>query len=215
MLITIIEMTINYMLENSRERISTVFKYHITSARSLLDMGCGDGTLWTRYFSNNTEIVIGIDIVLFHEWKEVNKMNIQFLRGDARFLPFRSKAFDVVFEKDVLHHVNNPERIICEMKRVAKKRIVLVEANRYHPFSFFWMVMLRGHKHFTLSQFMKLVKTVTVEVEFYKREAHFLPLPFNSKLSVISFNVLQDVSEKLLKTLANYNIACIKLNDAE
>jgi ubiquinone/menaquinone biosynthesis C-methylase UbiE len=60
-----------------------------------------------------------------------------FIVADASSLPFRDNAFDVVFEKDSLHHVNQPKEVLKEMRRVSRNLIVLVEGNRYNPLSFF------------------------------------------------------------------------------
>lgn len=49
--------------------------------------------------------------------------------GDA--LPFSDASFDAVSEFSMLHHVANPDAVIKEMLRVARKAVVLVDCNRF------------------------------------------------------------------------------------
>jgi ubiquinone/menaquinone biosynthesis C-methylase UbiE len=120
----------------------------------------------------------------------------------------------MVFEKDSLHHVNKPKVVLREMGRVSKKMIVLVEGNRYNPFSFFWMVKIREHNHFTLSQLKTFIQTElgTATIKMYQKEAHYAPLPINSKFLVSILDKFQDILEKFLKklALANYNVVILE-----
>jgi len=49
------------------------------------------------------------------------------VRGDAENLPFRDRAFDYAFVHDGLHHLQEPERAIKEMARVAQQGILITE----------------------------------------------------------------------------------------
>jgi len=120
----------------------------------------------------------------------------------------------MVFEKDSLHHVNIPKVVLREMGRVSRKMIVLVEGNRYNPLSFFWMVKIRGHNHFTLYQLKTLIQTElgTTTIKIYQKEAHYFPLRLNGKFLVLVFDKFQDILEKILKklALANYNVVILE-----
>jgi ubiquinone/menaquinone biosynthesis C-methylase UbiE len=48
------------------------------------------------------------------------------LYGGAH-MPFRDRAFDAAVAMYVLHHTSDPSRLLGEMKRVSRKRILLVE----------------------------------------------------------------------------------------
>lgn len=48
---------------------------------------------------------------------------------DAQRLPFAAHSIDVIFGIGFLHHTDYPERSLAEMKRVARRHILLVEAN--------------------------------------------------------------------------------------
>ena len=111
------------------------------SVDSVLEVGCGQGTdaiLISKYAQH----VVAID-VSFHALKvatvlsrtNVSSEKISFVVGDAEHLPLREDFFDVVFCKDILHHVSNSLAALLEMKRVAKKAgtVVAIEANACNP----------------------------------------------------------------------------------
>jgi ubiquinone/menaquinone biosynthesis C-methylase UbiE len=54
---------------------------------------------------------------------------IEFVRADARFLPWRAHSFDVVTSWNVFHHLDDAERVIAEMLRVLKPGGTLVLAD--------------------------------------------------------------------------------------
>jgi ubiquinone/menaquinone biosynthesis C-methylase UbiE len=51
---------------------------------------------------------------------------IDFVKGDAHELPFADNSFDVVTCQTLLIHVNNPELVLQEMKRVVKKDGIII-----------------------------------------------------------------------------------------
>jgi ubiquinone/menaquinone biosynthesis C-methylase UbiE len=48
------------------------------------------------------------------------KGNVQFVWGDANFLPFGDASFDLVLCNSVLHHMREPSRLLAEIRRIAK-----------------------------------------------------------------------------------------------
>lgn len=51
--------------------------------------------------------------------------------GDGNALPFPGASFDVVYAFAVLHHVPNPQRVIDEMLRVARRAIFISDSNNF------------------------------------------------------------------------------------
>ncbi len=106
-----------------------------------LDVGTGQGTD-AILFSKRCEYVVAIDISLnalitannLSRSEKVND-NISFVQADAEHLPFQENAFDLVYCKDVLHHVSDSVQSVKEMKRVAAEKacLVAVEANALNP----------------------------------------------------------------------------------
>jgi ubiquinone/menaquinone biosynthesis C-methylase UbiE len=53
------------------------------------------------------------------------------IRATGEALPFPDASFDAVCEFAILHHVSNPNAIVREMTRVAKKAVFLCDSNRF------------------------------------------------------------------------------------
>lgn len=51
--------------------------------------------------------------------------------GSGLGLPFADRSFDVVCEFGVLHHVREPNAMVREMLRVAKKAVLIFDSNRF------------------------------------------------------------------------------------
>ena len=94
---------------------------------SLLDAGCGPGTVTTglaRTVSPGN--VVGLDAapgVLEHargHAQEERVDNVTFIAGDVYALDFPEGAFDVVYANQLLQHLADPVRAISEMRRVLK-----------------------------------------------------------------------------------------------
>jgi len=61
----------------------------------------------------------------------IDKVNLSVVAGinpvlcDGTALPFRDRSFEIASLLDVLHHVQRPERVLAEAKRVADRLIVM------------------------------------------------------------------------------------------
>lgn len=104
-------------------------------ASSLLDTGCGTG-LAMRYLKglDSNLDVHGNDPSL--ELLEIAVTRHGIPKGSldcagSEALPYEDRAFDVVVETGMLHHVPHPDRVIAEMLRVARKAIFLSDTNTY------------------------------------------------------------------------------------
>jgi ubiquinone/menaquinone biosynthesis C-methylase UbiE len=202
---------IDFGLQLYRKRLSELFEEFLTNS-TILDVGCGDANLWTAYFSKAGRYVVGSDIQSSKIWKEVKTENVEIVMCDARHLPFKHHAFQVVFEKDVLHHVNDYEKAIYELFRVASRKLIIVEANRYNPVSFLHMTLWKKHEHFSRREFVRMIsraKAKTDKLTFLTRESHFYP--FKYLFMYYLLYRLEDLVEKipLMEKLRNYNIALV------
>ena len=109
---------------------------------TLLDVGCGNG-FFTYHFAKLYDVT-GLDFS-----KRMLKINPhhKLVHGDAENLPFDNNSFDIAFCSDLLHHLENPERAIKEMKRIAKKYVIISEPNRNNPLmSFFGLIKKEERK---------------------------------------------------------------------
>jgi ubiquinone/menaquinone biosynthesis C-methylase UbiE len=61
---------------------------------------------------------------------------------DAEHLAFQDMAFDLVFCHALLHHVEDMDRVLQEMRRVSKRYVVVMEPNRNNPFMFLFSALV-------------------------------------------------------------------------
>lgn len=109
---------------------------------SILDLACGNGS-FTVEFSKYTEKVIGLDISS-HMLSNNPIKNL--LMGNAETLPFKDRMFDIVFAANLLHHASDPLNIIREMKRAAKKYIIVIEPNMVNPLMFLFSLFVKAER---------------------------------------------------------------------
>ncbi len=98
------------------------------SQSRLLDVGCGNG-FFTRPFSAICDTV-GVDFS--RKMLERNPCPSKLLM-DAGHLSFQDMAFDAVFCHALLHHVEDMDAVLREMRRVSRKYVVILEPNRANP----------------------------------------------------------------------------------
>ncbi len=93
--------------------------------KKLLDIGCGPGTISNiSYYEKmkNTHTIYGIDFIKQHVQIMKNRFpQGTFIEGNAEKIPFSNKYFDTIIIRHVLEHVDNPQKVISEIKRVCKK----------------------------------------------------------------------------------------------
>jgi ubiquinone/menaquinone biosynthesis C-methylase UbiE len=65
---------------------------------------------------------------------------------DANRLAFQDMAFDVVFCHALLHHVEDPGRVLCEMRRVSRKYVVVMEPNRANPLMWLFSSLVKEER---------------------------------------------------------------------
>jgi len=102
---------------------------------TILNCGCGGG-FEAEFFAQNGALMVGFDISQLRVEASATRFKLNdlpglFYRGEAVTLPFRDNSFDLVLYHDSLHHVPIEEIPIAirEAARVAKKGVVLLEAN--------------------------------------------------------------------------------------
>jgi len=93
----------------------------IEKGSRILDLGCGPGIVGKNFKDFFQAKVIGVDI------KDKRIANIPFKIIDGKSLPFKENEFDICLISYVLHHLENPERILKEAKRVSKGKIIIFE----------------------------------------------------------------------------------------
>ncbi len=92
--------------------------------KKILDVGCGDGVL-CYLLARKGGVVFGIDycscaIDLAKKKCKEKKTKVNYQVASAYELPFKDNFFDIVISSDVIEHLNNPEKMLYEIKRVLK-----------------------------------------------------------------------------------------------
>lgn len=104
--------------------------------QSVLDVGCGNGTLWAENFSaehpamldatlldlSRGMVAVAADVLASRatSWRAIE--------GDAMCLPFPQNRFDRVFANHMLYHVPDPAKATAEFWRVLRENGKLIVA---------------------------------------------------------------------------------------
>lgn len=121
-----------------RELVSRIGSF-LDSERTVLDVGCGNGSLSKRIGKEFELRVQGIDL------RKPHKTGIPFKKFDGERIPFEENSFDLVLLIDVLHHIKGKESqrvLLNECFRVSKESVIIKD----HFYSNFFQ-----------KQFLKLV----------------------------------------------------------
>jgi len=122
-------------LRTIRDKIARYDFYNLLSrelrgAKAILDVGCGD----TSSIRHIKTYKVGVDHCLSHlERSRREALQDDYIVGDIRFLPFRSKSFDCVVATEVLEHLSKEDGWMCleELERVACNKVVLTTPNGF------------------------------------------------------------------------------------
>lgn len=92
---------------------------------SVLDVGCGDGTIAKLIMELRPDVKIeGIDVLVRPQ------THIPVTKFDGKAIPHPSGSFDCVMFVDVLHHTDDPNVLLREAARVSRSELLLKDHNR-------------------------------------------------------------------------------------
>ncbi|MEV7456794.1 methyltransferase domain-containing protein [Pseudarthrobacter oxydans] len=118
---------------------------HLTPGASVLDVGCGPGTITCDFavlvapgkvtgLDRSPDIIAQAKALAME--REVS--NVEFMAGNIYDLDFDDETFDVVHAHQVLQHLTDPVEALREMRRVAKPGgIVAVRDADFHGMSWY------------------------------------------------------------------------------
>jgi ubiquinone/menaquinone biosynthesis C-methylase UbiE len=147
----------------------------IKDGESILDVGCGTGTLAiaAKRHVGQSGAVYGVDAspqMLARAEKKARKANVEvlFRHGLAEALPFQESFFDAAFSTVMLHHLPAKTRRECavEIRRVLKPRgrVLAVDFERFSSQKrTFLSHFHRPHGHVTRSDIIALLNEAGFE----------------------------------------------------
>lgn len=100
----------------------------------VLDVGCGEGA--TLFHLGAPAGAVGVDLFASKvAFAQRALPSCRFVTGSAYELPFEKGEFDHVLARDLIHHLEQPERFIDECARVLAPggRLDVLEPCRYNP----------------------------------------------------------------------------------
>lgn len=100
----------------------------------VLEVGCGKGFLARTLIDQGLEVSVA-DIVVQDEVK-VLAPRLKFFEANMERLPFADREFDTVVCTHTLEHVRNLPRAVDELRRVAKRMIIVVPHQRPYKYTF-------------------------------------------------------------------------------
>jgi ubiquinone/menaquinone biosynthesis C-methylase UbiE len=130
--------------EHERALVRTAFE---PLGQRVLDLGCGEGA--TLLHLGQPEGATGID--LFPDkiaFAQRTLPRCRFVTGSVYELPFESRSFDHVLVRDVIHHLDEPQRCVDEVARVLAPggRLDVLDTCRNNPLVFAHALALKAER---------------------------------------------------------------------
>ncbi len=105
-------------------RISSV--HRLSHSSKILEIGCAQGQLMVALREKGYSSVVGVEssVQAIKTSQKISKalgVKLDILSGRAEKLPFADSSFDLVIANSVLEHVQNPDLVFREVKRVLKR----------------------------------------------------------------------------------------------
>jgi SAM-dependent methyltransferase len=118
---------------------------HLSSGATVLDIGCGPGTITADLATLVTPArVTALEVTeaaLALARAEITRRgltNVEFVVGDVHALAFPDESFDVVHAHQVLQHVGDPVTALREMRRVTRPGgVIAVRDSDYAAFAWY------------------------------------------------------------------------------
>ena len=140
-----------------------------TEAQSVLDAGCGEGFVTSYLARQNPALrLTGVDLnkeAIAYAQDHFGDL-AHFRTGSLYKLPFSDNAFDLIVCSEVLEHLDDTDRALSELKRVARRHVLITVPRE--PY-FKWLNDLSrafgispdpGHVHFwTKTTFQDLIRS--------------------------------------------------------
>lgn len=192
-------------------KFASMLRKHLPSINGMkiLEIGGGVGEMYENitkeyktqggvFYYTITEYAPNAVNYLKNIYKNDNKVTVAY--ADAQNLPFDDNMFDLVLAFDVLHHVEDPHKMISEMVRVSSKYIYLCDAGG--------LSLIRkitehtksgkknGEKSYTPAKIRKFFKQVT-DKNVYITPFYFFVPPKVKKEFMKPFIIISEIGQRI------------------
>lgn len=110
-----------------KKRIKLILEMlQLTDKDKILDVGCGEGYVLNLIDKGKA---IGEDIsdtAIFKAKSKLNGKSISIVKSDVQNMPFKTESFNKIYCTELLEHVNHPNDVISEIKRVSQKDSIII-----------------------------------------------------------------------------------------
>ena len=181
----------------------------------VVDFGCFDGAITSRYADAEATHVYGIDIdkdAIAKARQHHSRDHITFLESDVKRMPLQDSSVDVILCYDVFEHVAHPADMLHECYRILRPggQLVIGTWGWYHPFApHLWSTMPVPWAHVFFSE-RTLLRTChrVYNSPWYQPNMHDLDSDGNRKRKkvsrlITSTNILSGTSKE---SFANRNL---------
>jgi SAM-dependent methyltransferase len=103
---------------SSGEQLEAVVRAHLKPQSNVLDLGCGRGGV-VELFWSDVAVAVGLDPDV-PSLAEHRAPGMPVIRGRGEHLPFAAQSFDVIVCLWVLEHLESPEVVLREVRRVLR-----------------------------------------------------------------------------------------------
>lgn len=174
-----------YVFLRRIEVISDGINNQLPVVNSILDIGCGDGSISKKIIDKRNGLkIVGIDIM------ERPECHVEYVSFDGTTIPFEDNTFDAVQFVDVLHHTYNIKELMKESLRKSSQYMIIkdhIYVNRIDFLTLKFMDWVGNAPHGVeiIYNFQKekywidLFKELDLEIVSFQRKVKLYPSLFN------------------------------------
>lgn len=187
-------------------RTAQILEEYKDNNSKVLDLGCGIGltlSILTQRFPKSIGCDVDPEAVKATKGiLEKIQRKVPVVLYDGNNLPFANNSFDIVVSIEVIEHVNNPYKMLSEIRRVLKPDGILhiTTANKWWPYEpHFRLLFLSYLPEFIADFYIRL----TGKGESY----HDIKLPsyWNFKKMVNKYFFVEDITLSLIENYKKYS----------